>query len=98
MEQVYTMDQWYLDKEFKAKVGQQVANDVVWELIEAVPPAYWSGGLFQVGEPKDGDAETGANLYDTFTHDGDGENWIYRGTCLRGKTEHRKGYYESHVV
>lgn len=86
----YTMEQWAKDGSLNIAVGQQVANDVVWELIDCVPPAYWSGGVFQVGEPKSTDAETYKHLFDTFTHDGDGEDWIYRGECLYGTTEHRR--------
>lgn len=88
--EIYTMKQWEIDGSLKIAVGQQVENDLVWDLIDCVPPTYWSGGMFQVGEPKCTDAETRRNLYDTFTHDGDGDNWIYRGECLYGKTEHRK--------
>lgn len=88
--ETYTMKQWEIDGTLKIAVGQQVENDLVWELIDCVPPAYFKRGVFQVGEPKSTDAETLKSLFDTFTHDGEGENWIYRGECLYGQTENRE--------
>ena len=88
--ETYTMKQWEIDGSLKIAVGQQVAVDVVSELKGCVPPAYLGNGIFQVGEPKSTDAETCRDLFDTFTKDGDGSNWVYRGECLYGKTEHRK--------
>lgn len=90
------MRQWELDGTLKIAVGQEVANEVVQQLIDCVPPRWYINGIFQVGEAKDQDAEHPAwALYDTFTSDGHGMNWVYRGACLKGQTEARKGYIES---
>lgn len=91
---MYTMKDWERDGSLRISVGQLVADDVVTQLRDCVPPACCKNGLFQVGEPKDQDLEHPAwALYDTFTRAGD--CWVYRGACLRGKTEARKGYIES---
>lgn len=91
--EVYTMEQWNLDKEFKAQIGQEVSDEVFEEMRDCVPPAYYSQGIMQVGEPYDADAETYENLYATFVRTDNG--WKYVGHCLRGRTENRKGYCDS---
>ena len=88
------MKDWERDGELKISLGQSVADDVVNQLINCVPPAYHSHTLFQVGEAKDHDLQQpDRKLYDTFEQSALG--WVYRGTCLLGKTEHRKGYIET---
>lgn len=89
--ETYTMENWNADGELQCKIGQAVEERVIWALASAVPPTTWGGGMFQLGEAWDTDKETGEDLYDTFTKE-NGE-WIYRGHCPQGKTEHRIGYY-----
>lgn len=95
MENIYTKEKWEEDGDLRIAVGQPVANDVVAQLRDCVPPAYLSRTMLQVGESVDNDLEhPSRDLFTTFTKDGD--VWIYRGNCLYGKTEHRKGYIETH--
>lgn len=90
----YTMKDWQRDGSLNIALGQPVADDVVNQLIGCVPPAYHSHNLFQVGEAKDNDLlQPDRELYDTFQRSALG--WVYCGTCLLGKTEHRKGYIET---
>lgn len=35
---VYTMEQWFRDREFKAEPGQEISADVYEEMLTAVPP------------------------------------------------------------
>lgn len=93
MENIYTMEQWNHDGTLKIKVGQRVAEDVVFQLRDCVPPAYLSRTMVQVGEAYDNDAEhPSRELFTTFTKEAG--VWTYRGHCLYGKTEHRIGYTE----
>ena len=94
---VYTKKDWKRDGILNIQVGQEVSNNVVNQLINGVPPAYYNLGVFQLGEPHCADAEKpGLNLFDTFTMDGSADDhiWVYRGHCLYGKTEHRESWYE----
>lgn len=91
---VYTMEDWQRDRELSPAIGQYVDNDVVWELIECLPPAYWRFGIFQVGEPYSHDKETCAPLYATFVQVNTDGLWEYKGHCLKGQTENRKGWGE----
>lgn len=91
---MYTMQNWMADGELKLSVGMVVEDAVVRELRDCVPPTFNGGGIFQVGEAKDQDAEHPAwSIYDTFFRLEEG--WRYCGACLRGQTEPRKGYIES---
>jgi len=90
----YTMKDWQRDGSLNIALGQPVADDIVFQLINCVPPAHLGGGLFQVGEAKDNDLEHPSRyLYDTFKMTPDG--WVYCGACLLGKTEPRKGYIKT---
>lgn len=91
---VYTMEDWQRDKDLSPAVGQMVDNAVVWELIECLPPTYWHRGVFQVGEPYTHDKENGRPLYATFEQVNTDGLWQYKGHCLLGETEHRKGWGE----
>ena len=90
---MYTMEQWAEDGSLKIAVGELVADEVVRELRDCVPPTTL-GRIFQVGEVRDQDSEHPAwPIFDTFKQVEGG--WIYCGACLRGQTEPRKGYIES---
>jgi hypothetical protein len=88
---IYTMSDWEKDHVLKIKNGQRVSNEVVWELINGVPPTTYRNNLFQNGEPHDDDIY-GNPLYDTFIKEG--EYWVYCGHCRKGEIIHTKGYYE----
>lgn len=93
--ETYTKEKWYEDGDLKIAVGQPVADDVVAQLRDCVPPAYLSRTMLQVGEAYDNDAEhPSRELFTTFTKDGG--VWTYRGHCLYGKTEHRIGFTEKY--
>lgn len=86
------MKDWERDGTLKLTPGQLVADEVVNELKNCVPPAYLGHGLFQTGEPASTDAETYCSLFDTFLRANEG--WTYMGQCLYGKTEPRMSIYE----
>ena len=88
----YTMQDWEKDKTFSARPGQPVTKEVFFEMLNCVPPAYYGGGIMQVGEPISTDKETYKSLFSTFEKSGG--VWVYMGTCLYGKTEHRKGLFD----
>ena len=50
MENIYTKDNWNRDGYLKIKVGQYVADDVIEELRDSVPPATYKSSCFQPGE------------------------------------------------
>ena len=87
----YTMQDWEKDGIFNAVPGQPVENAVFSEMLNCVPPAYYGGGLMQVGEPISTDKETYKSLFSTFERRGG--VWFYVGTCLYGKTENRRGLF-----
>ncbi len=91
---IYTMEDWQRDRTLSPAVGQLVADDVVWELIDCMPPAYWRGGVFQVGEAYSHEQETGKALYATFVEVEKGKTWRYMGHCRRSETTARKCWGE----
>lgn len=88
----YTLKDWENNQTFSAAIGQPVSNAVFNQFLNCVPPAYYRGGIMQVGEPASTDKETFKDLFTTFKKSGGA--WVYVGTCLLGKTEHRKGYFD----
>lgn len=66
----YTKQQWENDREFKAGAGQQIEEEIYWDMLEALPPIYSRRNTFQVGEAHSHD-RNGRPLYGTFTHHGD---------------------------
>ena len=50
-EKVYTMADWERDKTLSPAIGQEVSREVFNEQLNCVPPAYYSNGIMQVGEP-----------------------------------------------
>lgn len=93
---MYTMDDWKNDGSLNLKEGQLVADEVIFELRDCVPPKMYQTGIFQVGEPKDADAEElGVNLYDTFVRCDEG--WKFIGMCRGGETTPRQGYCSNYL-
>lgn len=96
------MEQWRKDGELRLTEGQRVAHEVIIELRDCVPPAYYNPIYFQVGEPFDHDAEQPWKaLFSTFTREPkewrrkrNEATWIYRGICQAGGVEPRQGYGE----
>lgn len=89
MKTAYTQEQWTIDGTFKAQVGQVVADDVVAELRDGVPPVTMGDGILQVGEAVN-HSYTGEALYTTFERTPDG--WRYAGSCFEGEVAHRTGW------
>lgn len=89
--QVYTSENWAADGTFKATIGQIVADDVVAQLRDSVPPQTMQRGLLQIGEAYSHDYD-GAPLYTTFSKTADG--WMFCGHCLNLETENRMGWSE----
>lgn len=91
----YTMQDWSRDGDFSPAIGQLIADDVVKDMRDCVPPLTCSHDLIQVGEPCCSDSELlNESLYTTFKRTAQG--WVYCGQCLPEKTEHRKGWLEVH--
>lgn len=88
---IYTMKDWEKDGAFSAAVGQVVSNDVFNEMLNCVPPAYYGGGLMQVGEPISTDKETYKSLFSTFEKRGG--VWVYVGCCLYGENKNRPSLF-----
>ena len=79
----YDMSQWQQDGTLKVQQGQFVEDSVFEDLLNSVPPAYYEGGWFQVGEPYTHDPESGRALYQTFCRLGEkGHQWKYIGLML----------------
>jgi hypothetical protein len=80
---VYTMKSWENDNSFNAIVGQQVADDVVEEYSNCVPPEYFGREMIITGEAYthayNKESEKMEAVYDTFKkHNG---QWYYAGLC-----------------
>lgn len=67
------MKQWQKDKYFNAEVGQVCDAEVMFQLIDGMPPQTYSNGIFQMGEPMSHDSNTGKALYLTFESVGNNE-------------------------
>lgn len=86
------MSDWERDREFSPAIGQEVSEEIYWEMLNCVPPTYNGRNLMQVGEPYSTDKETRKHLYTTFVRNESGK-WVYVGHCLYGKTEDRPSLY-----
>ena len=64
--ETYTMEDWKKDGTFKAAIGQNVSDEVYYQLLNSVPPVYMKSPYLQIGEPWDHDRETFQPLYLTF--------------------------------
>ena len=75
-----------------ARVGDLVAEAVVDNFMNCIPPVSYSAACSQMGEPhsQKQDEKTGAwrPTFLTFRRVW-GEVWEYRGYCFRGETEER---------
>lgn len=61
---LYSMRDWEIDGSLKLEVGTLISPDVFYELLNSLPPATYSNGMFQPGEPY---SHRGGNaLYQTF--------------------------------
>lgn len=70
--------------------GDYVANDIIAELRDCLPPAWNASTLFQLGEPYshevDPETRKWRATYDTFVRV-TRNDWRYVGHCFRGQTE-----------
>jgi len=91
--QPYNYLMWEKDGEFSPTIGQEIDIEIVLDMRDCVPPAYWSNGIIQCGETYDHDFKTFQPLYTTFKKN-DAGNYIYCGHCYLGKTEDKteRGY------
>lgn len=81
MENIYTKNNWNSDGYLKIKVGQYVADDVIEELRDSVPPATYKSSCFQPGEAYTLSIDY-EDLYMTFIRDNG--MWKYIGLCPKG--------------
>ena len=81
MENIYTKDDWIRDGYLKVKVGQYVADDVIEQLHDSVPPATYKSSCFQPGEAYTLSIDY-EDLYMTFVIDNG--MWKYIGLCPKG--------------
>jgi len=92
---VYTMDEFVYDK---AQIGDYVEQEVVDDMLDALPPACMRKSCSQLGEPyshrQDPDTGEWRATYATFKKvagawiKGD-EIWEYCGHCFRGENVER---------
>ena len=91
---MYTMQDWRRDKVLKLTVGQEVDDQVVWQLRDCVPPVSCTRSYLQVGEARTIDEEF-VDLYDTFERDVDSNGaWVYIGACRAGERTPRECYFD----
>ena len=84
MGNIYTKENWAQDGTLKIKVGQYVADDVVEELRDSVPPTTYKASCFQPGEAYTHSADY-VELYMTFVIDNG--MWKYIGLCPKGSNQ-----------
>ena len=84
MGNIYTKENWAQDGTLKVKVGQYVADDVVEELRDSVPPTTYKASCFQPGEAYTHSADY-VELYMTFVIDNG--MWKYIGLCPKGSNQ-----------
>lgn len=69
-----------------------VDGEVIQDLMDLLPPAYYSSSLAQVGEPCDSVRANDGQYYPTYATfrfiamEGEHEVWEFCGDCLRGHT------------
>jgi len=64
------------------RVGDSVCDDIYWQLLEALPPAFSSPTLMQMGEPQT-HGDNGHPLFITLQRGCD-KRWYYTGILVRG--------------
>lgn len=89
------MKDWERDGSLRLSPDMLVDSEVVNELIDCVPPAYYGHGVFQVGEPASHDTQTYQQLYATFIRVVHAfATWKYVGLCPRGDVKPSEHPYE----
>lgn len=95
-ETVYDRADWKtcINEDFKP--GDLIDAEIAWDLINAVPPAYFSSDLAQVGEPSSHRMDPKKGTYrPTFCTvqkvSKEPEVWKYCGDCFYGETTPPKG-------
>ena len=76
---VFNWDYWHYDA---AEIGDLVEEKIVWDGINAVPPACMDSDCMQIGEVAD--FIDGKNVYETFSRVTD-DIFEYKGLCWRGE-------------
>lgn len=84
MENIYTRENWVQDGSLKVKVGQYVADDVIKELRDSMPPTTYKSSCFQPGEAYTHSVDY-VELYMTFVIDNG--MWKYIGLCPKGSNQ-----------
>jgi hypothetical protein len=69
------------------KPGDVVDEEIYSYFLNAMPPAFMSSKLIQIGEPYD--HVNGKATFSTLQLGPEG--WIYRGNCYRGESIQRNG-------
>ena len=89
---VIEMVDWTGDFNTIAKVGDLIDDEIVWEMIECVPPACMRSSCMQCGEPyshrEDPDTGKWRATYDTFKKIDNGI-YEYCGHCFCGENVER---------
>ena len=84
----------YTEDDFRGygelSTGDLVNGEVIHNLMDLLPPAYYSSSLAQVGEPYDSVQADDGKYYPTYATfrlvamEGEHEIWEYCGDCLKG--------------
>jgi hypothetical protein len=76
-----------------AKRGDEITEEIYENFLNVLPPAFWRGGVFQVGEPHDTRLDQNNNKWrDTYlTFAKQGAQFFYLGENFRGETESNLG-------
>lgn len=107
-EQIYTMQQWQADRDFKAEPGQEITADVYDEMLNVIPPLSLPKEAarhalrtlnipvhagFLMGEPTDSSAD--GLLYRAFGMNdyGKGKHYYYLGLSLQERKLNGSYYY-----
>lgn len=87
-----TMEDWAKAGDFSkcAKPGDLVTDEIADEMLNVLPPAFYTASMIQMGEPYEHrfDPETGRwrALYLTLARfEADNGAWTFCGYCFRGK-------------
>lgn len=106
---IYTMEQWKADRDFKAEAGQEISAEVYEEMLNVMPPLSLPKGKalqalqdykipahagFMMGEPTTCDSE-GRELYRAFAMNdyGKGKRYYYIGLSVKEKLLNGDYYY-----
>ncbi len=71
---LYTWEEWravQIERQQTPIAWEMTTADRYREMLEILPPAFWRGGLFLVGEPMDHDYGTGQPRFSAFWQRGD---------------------------